>query len=60
MWYGFDADIKRQLAVLKDMTRRRHSTPVNEWPVVFKEDKVVLIVREWPNGELTAYVMLAS
>jgi len=60
MWYGFDADIKRQLAAIKDMTRRRNSTPQNEWPVVFKEDNVVLVVREWPNGELTAFVMLVS
>ena len=58
MWYGFDPEIMRQLAALKDQTRRRHSEPVNVWPLVFKEDNLVLVVREWPDGELTAFVLL--
>jgi hypothetical protein len=60
MWYGFDPEILQQLAAIKGQTRRLHSAPVNEWPVHFKEDNVVLVVREWPNGELTAFVMLVS
>jgi hypothetical protein len=58
MWPGFDGDVQRQLAAIKEATKRRQSTPIREWPVVFvKEDNAVLVVREWPNGDLTAYVM---
>ena len=61
MWDGFDSDTQRQLAALKDLTKRRLSTPTHEWPVVFvKQVNALLVVREWPNGDLTAYVMPRS
>jgi hypothetical protein len=57
MWYGFDPETQRQLVALKELTKRRFSTPTHEWPLVFVErDNALLVVREWPNGELTAYV----
>ena len=61
MWYGFDADLQRQLTALKEMTRRRQSTPTHEWPLVYvREQNALLVVREWPDGELTAYVLPRS
>ena len=56
MW-SFDPDIRRGLATLKQLTARRHQTPVKEWPLVFVQElSMLLVVREWPDGELTAYV----
>ena len=56
MWPGFDPTIQRQLAALKELTARRYRVPANEWPVVYVEElNALLVVREWPNGELTAY-----
>jgi hypothetical protein len=56
MWYGLDPDLLRQLATIKKQTARRYQTPTNEWPVIFVEQHhALLVVREWPDGELTAY-----
>ena len=38
------------------MVRRSHQTPTREWPLIFLEDyDVLLVVREWPDGAITAY-----
>ena len=56
MWYGFDPDIQRQLATIKEMSARRFQTPTDEWPLVVVEDyDALLVIREWPDGGLTAY-----
>jgi hypothetical protein len=56
MWQGLDPELRRQLATIKAMVTRRHETPTNEWPLVFvAEHDALLVVREWPSGELTAY-----
>jgi hypothetical protein len=56
MWEAFDSETKRQLATIKEMTALRSQTPTGEWPLVFiEEHDVLLVVREWPNGALTAY-----
>ena len=61
MWNGFDAETRRQLAMIKDTTARRARTPVHEWPVIFVEaQNSVLVVREYGNGEVTAYLMPRS
>ena len=56
MWQGFDADLQRQLFLLKEQVMRRQQTPTHEWPLVFVEEHAaLLVVREWPDGGLTAY-----
>jgi hypothetical protein len=56
MWQGFDPEIKRQLTTIKELTALRYQTPSHEWPFVFVEEHdALLVIREWPNGELTAY-----
>ena len=56
MWYGLDPDIQRQLAAIKEMTTRRFLTPTREWPLVVVEDHdALLVIREWPDGAVTAY-----
>ena len=53
-WY--QSLVQRQLATIKEMTARRFLTPTREWPVVVVEDHDSLVViREWPDGGLTAY-----
>jgi hypothetical protein len=57
MWPGFDPQIRRELALVREMVALRHSTPSREWPLVFLPDRgELLVVREWPNGALTAYM----
>jgi hypothetical protein len=49
------------LAAIKELTTRRVTGPTREWPVVFiKEDNAFLVIREWANGELTAYLQPRS
>jgi hypothetical protein len=56
MWYGFDADVRRELAAIKKLTARRYQTPAHEWAVAFVEEHhALLVVRQWPNGEITGY-----
>lgn len=56
MWDGFDAETRKQLATIKELTGLSRQTPTQEWPLVFiEEHKVLFVVREWPNGTLTAY-----
>jgi hypothetical protein len=57
MWYGFDRELQRELAVIRRLVALRHQTPTNEWPLIFiEEHDVMLVVREWPDGTITCYV----
>jgi hypothetical protein len=56
MWPGFDPHVMRALATMRDMVALQHQTPIREWPLVFiEEHDVLLVVREWPDGSITAY-----
>ena len=56
MWSGFDPELRKELAIVREMSVRRHQTPTKEWPFVFiKEFDTLLVVREWPDGTITAY-----
>ena len=56
MWFGLDPQIQRDLDRIREMVKLRHQTPTREWPLVFMEDhNELLVVREWPNGTITAY-----
>jgi len=57
MYFGIDPQLRRQLEEIRQMARRRHQTPTKEWPLVFvPEHRALLVVREWPDGTLTAYI----
>jgi hypothetical protein len=56
MWDGFDPELRRQIASIRELVALRHQTPSNEWPVIFVEEhNALLVVREWPDGSVTAY-----
>jgi len=56
MWHGFDPDIRQQLVGIREMVARRYQTPTNEWPLIFIEEQdLLLVIREWPDGTITAY-----
>ena len=56
MWHGFDAELRRQFASVRELVALRHQTPTKEWPLTFvDEHNVLLVVREWPDGSVTAY-----
>jgi hypothetical protein len=58
MWSGFDPEIWRQLERIREMVALRHQTPTREWPLTLAErDDDLLVIREWPNGSLTAYAI---
>jgi hypothetical protein len=57
MWSGFDPELRRQFESMRQMVKLSHQTPTREWPVVFvNEQNALLVVREWPDGTLTAYL----
>jgi hypothetical protein len=57
MWNGFDGELKKQLATVKTLANLSHQTPTKEWPLTFVEEHdALLVVREWPDGSITAYM----
>jgi hypothetical protein len=61
MWPGFDPILTRELANIRQMVALRHQTPTREWPLLFLEDRgELLVVREWPDGSVTAYIVSAE
>ena len=57
MWYGFDPEIRRQLDSLRQMVARQRQTPTREWPLIaIEHHDALLVVREWPDGSITAYL----
>ena len=56
MWPGFDPHTVRALATIRELVALQHQTPTREWPLVFvQEHDALLVVREWPDGSITAY-----
>jgi hypothetical protein len=61
MWSGFDPETLRELRTLRQLVKLTHQTPTREWPLVFIEQHDALfVVREWPDGSITAYTMSAA
>src|SRR5262245_15614205 len=57
MWPGFDPQIRRQLENVRHMVALAQQTPTREWPLIFEgEHNELLVVREWPDGSVTAYL----
>ena len=58
MWSGLDPETWRQLDTIRQMVARSRQTPTREWPLIFVDDHdALLVVREWPDGAITAYYM---
>jgi hypothetical protein len=58
MWSGFDPQLRRELEHVRRMVSLRRQTPTREWPLIFDEtNQELLVVREWPDGSVTAYLM---
>ena len=46
----------RDFARIRELAALTHETPSREWPLIFMEQhNELLVVREWPNGSITAY-----
>jgi hypothetical protein len=59
MWSGFNPEQQKMLAMVKQVAVLRQQTPTKEWPLVVDGD-TVLVVREWPTGEITAFLHSAG
>ena len=60
MWSGLDPELVRQLGTIRQLVALSHQTPTREWPlIVVDEYDAVFVVREWPDGSVTAYAMSA-
>ena len=59
MWPGFDPDTKKGLENIRRMVILQRQTPTREWPLICVDVEGragVLVVREWQDGSVTAYV----
>ena len=58
MWPGFDPSMLKDLATIREMVSRQHQTPTREWPLIHvDEHKLLFVLREWPDGAVTAYTV---
>ncbi len=56
MWQGFDPETQRLFAWAREQVARSRQTPTKEWPlIVVEEHGALLVIREWPDGAITAY-----
>ena len=56
MWEGLDPELRREYDIFRTTVRLTHQSPAREWPLVFvSELDSLLVIREWPGGEVTAY-----
>jgi hypothetical protein len=55
MW-RIDPELWKELERIREMVSLRHQSPTKEWPLVFVDEfDELLVVREWPGGNITAY-----
>ena len=55
MW-RMDPELWKELDRIRELVSLRHQTPTKEWPLVFVDEfDALLVVREWPGGNITAY-----
>jgi len=53
-----DPEMQRTYETVRELVRLRQQTPTREWPLVVMESHDVLfVIREWPNGSITAYTI---
>jgi hypothetical protein len=56
MWFDLDPELRRQLENLRQMVALQRQTPTREWPLILiDQHEMLLVVREWPDGSITAY-----
>src|SRR5262245_8576269 len=61
MWSGFDPEILRDLQTIRQLVKLTHQTPIREWPLLFVDrEDALFVIREWPDGSLTAYLVPVS
>jgi hypothetical protein len=57
MWPGFDPQLRKEFEAIRQMTKLRFQTPVKEWPLTWaNRDDGLLVIRQWPDGSITAYL----
>ena len=58
MWPSFDPEMLRTYASVRELVRLSHQSPTREWPlIVMKSENLLFVIREWPNGSITAYTI---
>jgi hypothetical protein len=56
MWHGMDPNVWNDLERIRELVKLRYENPTRQWPLVFVEEfDALLVVREWPGGQMTAY-----
>jgi len=61
MWFDLDPELRRQLKNLRQMVAGQQQTPTREWRMISIEDNhAVLVVRDWRDGSITAYLASVS
>ena len=58
MWHGMNPNSLPELVHLRAMVALQRQTPSREWPLLYLEEHdALLVVREWPDGSITAYTV---
>jgi hypothetical protein len=58
MWHDLNPNSWPEFVNLRAAVARSRQTPSREWPLHFVEEHdALLVVREWPDGSMTAYAV---
>ena len=61
MWHGMNPNTWPEFVNLRAMIALQRQTPLKEWPLIYLEEyDALLVVREWPDGSITAYTMSST
>jgi hypothetical protein len=61
MWDPVNIQLWRDFETFRSLVALRHQTPTREWPLVYvAEYETLLVLREWPDGSVTAYAVDTS
>ena len=56
MWHDLNPNSWPELVSLRARLSLTRQTPTREWPLFYLEEHdALLVVREWPDGSVTAY-----
>lgn len=60
MWLSSNPNCWPEFKRIKEMVELTQLTPIREWMMRIEETESALIIREWPNGAVTSYMVVRT
>lgn len=57
MWLNMNPNCWPEVSHVKEMLALTRLAPIREWAWMIDDHEAALVLREWPNGAITSYVV---